>query len=191
MGRRRRVQMKSRKNAFYSLRGLAEVDSRACQKPGLKKQGLRGWAVGSGVPGWFEAQEKDVEKVFLMLARPWEGKEDGRETGKDEERKVTSTLSNVQLHRFWGTTPWHRELQVRPLQTYKKWCVDPDRHAQAVVAMFGQLIVCKERCDRNCGMAKEGGSGQVGESERHRQDRSSGQLVKVIRKGVRVRLVRE
>ena len=31
-----------------------------------------------------------------MLARPWEGKEGGRETGKDEEGKVTSTLSNEQ-----------------------------------------------------------------------------------------------
>ena len=41
--------------------------------------------------------------------------------------------------------------------------------------MFGQLIVCKERCDRNCGMAEEGSSGQVGEGERHRQVRSSGQ----------------
>ena len=89
---------------------------------------------------WSEALEKDVEKVFLMFARPWER---GRaKLAKDEEGKVTSTLSNEQLHRFWRTTLWHRELQVRPPQNYKKWCVDPDHHAQAVVAMFGQLIVC-------------------------------------------------
>ena len=125
--------------------------------------------MGSGVPVWSEAQETDVEKVFLDARKALGGKGRGRETGKDEEGKVTSTLSNEQLHRFWGTTPWHRELQLRPLQTYKKWCVDPDRHAQAVVAMFGQLIVCKERCERDCGMAEEGSFGQLfGEGDAQR-----------------------